>query len=139
MNKRDRLDKTDLRILKTLQRDARITNQSLAEEVSLSPSSCLQRVRRLEKDGFLQGYNARLNLDKISRHVMCIASVTLKNHTQDQFKAFEKLVNQIPEVVECYTVSGECDCFIRVIAPDMGRYLEINDRLCSTGEYEVSI
>ncbi len=133
------LDKLDLKILSALQSDARITNQKLAERVALSPSSCLQRVRRLEQEGYLQSYHAALNLSAISRHISCIATVTIKDHNQQDFDAFEALVDSIPEIVECYTVSGEFDFFVRVICPDMAHYLAINDRLVRTGDYTVSI
>lgn len=133
------LDKLDLKILSALQFDARITNQKLAERVALSPSSCLQRVRRLEQEGYLQSYHAHLNVAAISRHISCIATVTLKDHKQQDFEAFETLVESIPEIVECYTISGEFDFFLRVICPDMGHYLAINDRLVRSGDYSVSI
>lgn len=134
-----KIDKTDLKILEILQKDGRITNQELAENVHLSPSSCLQRVRRLEKEGVIQSYHARVNLDSIARHITCIATVSLRNHTQDEFKAFEALIAAIPEVVECYTVSGESDFFIRSICADMNRYLEINDELVGSSSYQVTI
>ena len=134
-----KIDKIDLKILETLQRDGRITNQNLAEKVCLSPSSCLQRVRRLEKEQVIRSYHARIDLSRIARHIMCIATVSLKNHTQDEFKAFESLVESIPEVVECYTVSGESDFFVRIICADMNRYLEINDQLVASSSYQVNI
>ena len=134
-----RLDNLDLKILAELQSDARITNQKLAERVALSPSSCLQRVRRLEQDGYLLSYHANLNLAAISRHISCIATVTIKDHNPQDFAAFEALVESIPEIVECYTVSGEFDFFLRVICPDMAHYLAINDSLVRSGDYSVSI
>lgn len=134
-----KIDKIDLKILETLQCYGRITNQDLAEKVCLSPSSCLQRVRRLERDQVIRSYHARIDLSHIARHIMCIATVSLKNHTQDEFKAFETLVESIPEVVECCTVSGESDFFIRIICADMNRYLEINDQLVSSSSYQVNI
>lgn len=139
MSKANKLDKTDVKILQTLQKEARITNQELAERVALSPSSCLQRVRRLETQGFIDSYHAKINLSAFCRHIMCIATVSMKNHTQEDFRAFETLVEQIPEVVECFTVSGEFDFFLRIICPDMRRYLEINERLVSSANYLMSI
>ena len=134
-----KIDKIDLKILQTLQRDGRITNQDLAEKVCLSPSSCLQRVRRLEKEQVIQSYHARIDLSRIARHIMCIATVSLKNHTQQEFKAFESLIASVPEIVECYTVSGESDFLIRIVCADMNRYLEINDQLVSSSSYQVTI
>ncbi|MCG8414981.1 MAG: Lrp/AsnC family transcriptional regulator [Pseudomonadales bacterium] len=137
--KSSKLDKIDLRILEILQRDGRITNQKLAEQVSLSPSSCLQRMRRLEQEGVIQSYHASLNLGSIARHIMCIATVSLRNHTQEEFNAFESLIASIPEVVECYTVSGESDFLLRILCPDMNRYVEINDQLVGDNRYQVTI
>ncbi|MEC8740741.1 MAG: Lrp/AsnC family transcriptional regulator, partial [Pseudomonadota bacterium] len=127
--KNTKLDKVDLRILQTLQKDGRITNQNLAERVNLSPSSCLQRVRRLDQAGVISYYLAHLNLGSIARHIICLATISVKNHTQEDFNAFEDLIESIPEVVECYTVSGESDFLLKVICADMRRYVEINDQL----------
>ena len=134
-----KLDKIDLKILETLQKKGRITNQDLAEQVCLSPSSCLQRVRRLENEGVIKSYHAKIDLAAVARHIMCIATISLKNYTQDEFKAFENLIEGIPEVVEFYTVSGESDFIIRIICADMNRYLEINDQLVSTSSNQVNI
>lgn len=134
-----KLDKIDLKILRTLQNNARITNQTLAEAINLSPSSCLQRVRRLESEGIISGYQARIELAEICRHIVCIATVAMKNHTPDEFRAFENLMTSIPEIVECYTVSGEFDFFLRVVCPDMTRYLEINEQLVASVNYAVTI
>ena len=134
-----KIDKIDMKILQTLQKNGRITNQDLAEKVCLSPSSCLQRVRRLENEQVIQSYHARIDLSRITRHIMCIATVSLKNHTQQEFKAFESLIESIPEIVECYTVSGESDFLIRIICADMNRYMEINDQLVGSSSYQVTI
>lgn len=134
-----KLDKIDLKILETLQQNGRITNQDLADKVCLSPSSCLQRVRRLESQQVIQSYHAKIDLAAVARHIMCIAAVSLKNHTHEEFIAFEGLVESIPEVVECYTVSGESDFIVRIICADMNRYLEINNQLVSSSTYQVNI
>ncbi len=134
-----KLDRIDQKILQILQHQGRITNQKLADQVSLSPSSCLQRVRRLETSGVIESYHARVNLTRVARHIICIATVSLRNHTQDEFTAFEALVEAIPEVVECFTVSGESDFLLRIICPDMNRYVEINDQLVASNSYQVTI
>ncbi|MFT4862691.1 MAG: DNA-binding Lrp family transcriptional regulator [Pseudohongiellaceae bacterium] len=134
-----KLDKIDLKILDTLQKKGRVTNQDLAERVCLSPSSCLQRVRRLENEGVINSYHAKINLASVARHIMCIATVSLKNYTQEEFKAFENRIDGIPEVVEFFTVSGESDFIIRIICADMNRYLEINDELVSTSSNQINI
>ncbi|WP_432474279.1 Lrp/AsnC family transcriptional regulator [Amphritea sp. HPY] len=123
------LDKISRNILKVLQQDARITNQNLADRVGLSPSSCLNRVRKLEQAGLIGPYLGVVDLAALCRTVTVIATVSLKDQSTDAFRAFQQTAEAIPEVVECYTVSGSFDIFLRIIAPDMSRYNEINDRL----------
>ncbi len=134
-----KLDRIDLKILSTLQSDARITNQNLAEAIALSPSSCLQRVRRLENSGIISNYHAQLELNQLCRHLTCIATVAMKNHTQEDFRAFESLIGDIDEIVECLTVSGEFDFFLRIVCPDMQRYVEINEQLVSSVKHAINI
>lgn len=140
MTKKRTIDRIDLKILSTLQSNARITNHDLSSEVNLSPSSCLQRVRRLEDEGFLESYMAMINLNKICRTVTVLLTVSLHDHTNTNFKTFEKVINDFPEIVECYTVSGNFDYFLRIVCPDMDRYLELNDNLieCMEGVANIS-
>ena len=91
MTKPGRLDRIDLKILAALQGDARITNQALADKVGLSPSPCLQRVKRLEQSGVLAGYLGRIALGRITHSVSVIATVSLESHAKDQFDQFEKV------------------------------------------------
>lgn len=123
------LDKISRKILSTLQQEARITNQELADRVGLSPSSCLNRVRKLEEAGLIGPYLSTLNLPKICRSVEVIVTVSLKDQSTDAFRTFQQAAQSHPEVVECYTVSGTFDFFLRIVAPDMMRYNEINDQL----------
>jgi Lrp/AsnC family transcriptional regulator of ectoine degradation len=128
-----RIDRTDIAILATLQQAARITNHDLAARVHLSPSSCLQRVRKLEKAGVLHSYHARIEFERIGRSVTVIAEATLNNHEQADFKRFEEAVDAIPEVVECLKVSGECDYILRFVCSDMTQYHALSERLLDTG------
>lgn len=123
------LDRISRKILSILQQEARITNQELADRVGLSPSSCLNRVRKLEQEGLIGPYLSHLNLPALCRSVTVIATVRLKDQSTDAFRAFQEATQQHPEVVECYTVSGSFDIFLRIVAPDMTRYNEINDQL----------
>jgi len=140
MTKKRAIDRIDLKILSILQNNARITNHDLSAEVNLSPSSCLQRVRRLEDEGFLDSYMAIINLNKICRTVTVLLTVSLHDHTNTNFKTFEAAINDFPEIVECYTVSGNFDYFLRIVCPDMDRYLELNDKLieCMEGVANIS-
>lgn len=123
------LDKISRKILSTLQQEAKITNQELADRVGLSPSSCLNRVRKLEDAGLIGPYLSTLNLPKICRSVEVIVTVSLKDQSTEAFRTFQQAAQSHPEVVECYTVSGTFDFFLRIVAPDMMRYNEINDQL----------
>ncbi|WP_033407233.1 Lrp/AsnC family transcriptional regulator [Kiloniella laminariae] len=134
MTKNLQLDKMDQKILSILQKEARITNQELSERVNLSPSSCLNRVRKLEERGLIGPFFGMVDLERVCRSVMVIATVTLKDHSREQFKAFQDYVQDIPEVVECYMVSGSFDFCLRIVAPDMARYNEINDYLLDATE-----
>ncbi|MDI3323359.1 Lrp/AsnC family transcriptional regulator [Pontibacterium granulatum] len=133
------LDKINRKILSILQQDARITNQDLAERVNLSPSSCLNRVRKLEQQGLIGPYLGVVDLATLCRSVTVIATVSLKDQSTDAFRAFQQAAQDIPEVVECYIVSGTFDIFLRIVAPDMNRYNEINDRLLDLQPGKVNI
>ena len=123
------LDRLDLRILAILQADGRITNQALAEKVALSPSACLARVRRLEADGLILGYHARLDIERIRPTVTIYGEVTLKSHRPADLAAFEAVLLDIPEVVEAAQVSGPFDYLIKVVTPDIRSWGDLADRL----------
>ncbi|OUS39654.1 transcriptional regulator ['Osedax' symbiont bacterium Rs2_46_30_T18] len=124
-----RLDKINRNILSLLQSDARITNQELAQHVNLSPSSCLNRVKKLEQAGLIGPYIGVVNLDKACRSVMAIITVKLQDQSTDGFQNFLSCARAIPELIECYTVSGSFDMFLRVAAADMIRFNQIVDEL----------
>ena len=124
------LDQIDLRILERLQIDGRMTNQELAEAVGLSPSPCLNRVRRLEKAGVISSYQAHIELSKVCRHVDVIAAVTLRDHG---LKDFEVMVAGMRFVIECTKVSGPIDYLVRFICPDIAAYQMLSDELLKLG------
>jgi DNA-binding Lrp family transcriptional regulator len=128
-----KLDQLDIKILDKLQTDARITNQDLADAVGLSPSPCLQRVKRLEKAGIIASYRVQIDLNAICRHVDVIAAVTLKSHGLEEFADFERSVAGMQHVVECTKVSGNIDYFVRFICPDIGAYQMLSDELLKLG------
>ena len=127
------LDRIDLKILAALQADGRITNQALADQVALSPSACLSRVRRLEREGFIQGYHARLDIERIRPTLTVYGEVTLKSHRPAELLAFEAALAAIPEVVEAAQVSGPFDYLIKVVCPDVRAWGELADRLLQEG------
>ena len=128
-----KLDRLDFKILAQLQRNGRITNVDLADAVGLSPSPCLQRVKRLEKAGIIASYRVQIDLNSICRHVDVIAAVTLKSHGLEEFADFERSVAGMQHVVECTKVSGNIDYFVRFICPDIGAYQMLSDELLKLG------
>lgn len=124
-----KLDRIDRRILATLQADGRITNQALAEQVALSPSACLARVRHLEKAGVIEGYGARLNPWSMEASLILYAEVWLKGHHPDDLARFEAAIADIPEIVEASYVSGPFDYLIKVVVPDMASWIELSEGL----------
>jgi len=128
-----RLDQIDLRILACLQANARVTNQELADAVGLSPSPCLQRVKRLEKAGIINSYHASIDLAKVCRHVDVIAAVTLNSHGLEDFQIFETMVEKMRFVVECTKVSGPIDYLVRFVCPDISSYQMLSDELLKLG------
>jgi len=119
------LDEIDRQILRTLSRDGRISNQKLAETVHLSPTAVLERVKRLTRDGFILGYEARLNPDKLGAGMMVFIEVVLDRTTPDVMKAFKAAVQVRPEILECHLVAGGFDYLIKTRVADMGSYREL--------------
>lgn len=117
-----KLDRLNLRILQTLQTSGRITNLDLAEAVALSPSPCLERVKRLERDGYIRHYLAEIDLDACLPHLRLMAEVTLENHRKEDFHRFEQAVAGIPEVVSCYKIAGPYDYTMDVVCRDHRHY-----------------
>ncbi|MEH6446119.1 MAG: Lrp/AsnC family transcriptional regulator [Oceanospirillaceae bacterium] len=124
-----RLDKINRNILSLLQQDARITNQELAKKINLSPSSCLNRVKKLEELGLIGPYIGIVNLERACRSVMAIITVKLQDQSTEGFQSFLRCAKGIPELVDCYTVSGGFDMILRVAAADMVRFNQIVDQL----------
>lgn len=116
------IDSTDRRILAALQRNGRLTNVELAEEVGLSPSPCLRRVRQLEKDGFIDRYVAHLNPKKLGYPMTVFVRVWLDGQGADTVNSFIEAVQKLDEVVECHLIAGDCDFLLRVIAADLDGY-----------------
>ncbi len=122
---KERLDTADRNILKLLQEDGRITNADLARKVGLSPPSMLQRVRRLEQKGFVRGYTAQLDPEKLGYTLQIMAMVSLSMHQEKPIEMFIKEIMDIPEVLECYHVSGDYDFMLKIVAKDMHDYERI--------------
>ncbi|MHC9083811.1 Lrp/AsnC family transcriptional regulator [Luteimonas sp. RIT-PG2_3] len=132
-----KLDRTDLKILNVLQEDARITNQALANQVSLSPSACLTRVRTLEAQGLISGYRAHVAVDRIRSATIVLALVAFKQHALDGFDGFDARIRQMPEIVEASRISGDYDYTMRVLVSDVHEWKDISRELLG-GNYGVA-
>jgi Lrp/AsnC family transcriptional regulator, leucine-responsive regulatory protein len=108
------LDAFDLKILEALQKDGRLTNNELADRIALSASQCSRRRSRLEAEGYIQGYQARLDRQKVGLDLLVVISVTLATHNRDNARRFAALVNDLPEVLEAYALTGEMDYHLKV-------------------------
>lgn len=118
----ERLDKADRHILRLMQINGRMTNADIAREVKLSPPSTLQRIRKLEQKGYIKGYTTLLDLEKLGYQIAVFAQVSLSLHQDEPIEGFVDAVTAIPEVLECYHVSGEYDFLLKVVAKDMADY-----------------
>jgi Lrp/AsnC family leucine-responsive transcriptional regulator len=116
------LDTIDCRIITELQADARLSNVELAERVGLSPSPCLRRVKRLERDGYIIGYRAALNRERVGLGFSVFVGVKIDSHANERALTFEEAVCALPEVIACHLVSGEADYFLEVVVPDLAHY-----------------
>lgn len=120
---RMKLDRYDRRILVELQGDGRLSNQDLAERIGLSPSPCLRRVRALEEAGFITGYYAELDTQKLDLSLMVLLSISMDRHTPERFERFDAAVKDMPEVLECLLITGrEADYQLKVVVRDMDAY-----------------
>ncbi|WP_420591490.1 Lrp/AsnC family transcriptional regulator [Bacterioplanoides sp.] len=114
------LDRTDRRILELLQRDGSLSNLELADKIGLSPSPCSRRVKALEDSGVIEGYRAHLDAKKLGLNLMALISVSMDRHTPERFENFEHLLQQCPQVLECYLITGQsADYVIKVVVEDM--------------------
>jgi len=123
-----KLDKQDRAILSALQRDGRMPNATLAQTVNLSESACLRRVRALEESGLIEGYAAQLNQQLAGYPVNVFVSITLDRQAQTDLQSFDAAMRAIPEVMECYLMTGEHDYLLRVVVADMSDFERIHSR-----------
>ncbi|TMP88901.1 AsnC family transcriptional regulator [Pseudoalteromonas ruthenica] len=119
------LDRIDLAILDVLQRNGRISNVNLAKQVNLSPSPCLDRVKRLESEGFIEGYHAKLSEQKLNQSLLAHVQVSLVTSNTSVFKTFKEHILNTPQVVECDMVAGGYDYLLKVRVSDMDEYRQV--------------
>lgn len=123
------MDKIDRGILEILQRDGRITNLELAERIGLSPTATSERFRRLTKEGYVTGFGARLDPQKLGFGLLAFIEVVLDKTTPDAFARFAEAVNRAPEVLECHMVAGGFDYLLKARLKDMGAYRDFLGRI----------
>lgn len=116
------MDSKDRQILQALQADGRLTNQDLSERVNLSPSPCLRRVRLLEEQGVIKGYTALVDQKAWGLPVTVFIRVKLERHSDDAVNAFERIIQEMPQVMDCWLMTGRSDYLLRVIAADLDDY-----------------
>lgn len=124
-----RLDRADVRILRELQQDAKLSNTALAARVGLSESACLRRVRLLEQAQVIQRYTAVLNAAKVGLAVSFIIRITLRAQTDRDLSAFEQAIAAVPEVTECDLTTGESDYVLRVVARDAEDFERLHSKV----------
>lgn len=116
------IDQLDYKILSILQADAKITNVQLAEKIGLSPASTLERVRKLEVQGFIKDYQAQLDPHKLALQVNIWLQIRLHHLTKENIKIFQQAIRKLPEIICCYQVIGDADFLVNILTIDMAAY-----------------
>ena len=120
----EQIDQTDLQILRTLQNNAKLTTKELAEAVHLTPTPVFERLKRLERQGYIRKYVAVLDAEKLGMSMVVFCKVKLRHMNRDIAADFVSRIREIPEVTECYNTSGDYDYLLKVRARDMRQYQE---------------
>lgn len=118
------LDQADIRILDLLQNDARLTNKEIADKIGKSVTPVYERIKWMEREGFIQRYVAVLDKNKIGKSLVAFTNVQLKEHSHPMLKAFEKDIVRFDEVLECYHMTGLYDYLLKIVVKDMTEYQE---------------
>jgi len=118
----EELDETDIRILRTLQANSKLTTKELANAVNLSPSPVFERMKRLEREGYIERYVAVINPKKVGNSFIVLCNIRLKQHNREYGKQFMEAIRKIDEVTECYNTSGDYDFMMKIYARDMEHY-----------------
>ena len=121
-----KIDETDRRILKTLQKLGRLSNSDLADQINLSASACHRRVQRLESEGIIKDYVALLDPRKINRKSTVFVEITLSGQADTILEAFERAVALVPDVLECHLMAGKADYMLKVVAGDTDDFARIH-------------
>jgi len=117
-----KLDATDQKLLKLLQKDSNQTVKALAKQLDKSTTPIFERIKKLEKEGLIEGYSARLNAKKIGLKQIVFIAISLQGHTRSYLEKFVKEINNFPEVIECHRVSGNFDYLLKLVVQDIESY-----------------
>ena len=121
------LDRYDLNILRHLQDDGSLSNQELAEHVGLTAAPCSRRVKQLEESGVIRDRVVRVNDRAVNLNLTALLHIVMDKHIPERFAEFEQVVSQLPEVMECYLMTGDFDYLMRVVTPDLQTYQQFLD------------
>lgn len=119
------LDRIDRNILVELQKDGRLSNVELSRRVGLSPTPCLERVRRLEQQGYIQGYHARVDPNKLGAAMLVFVEITLTKTSADIFAEFSAAIRKLDDIQECHLVAGDFDFLLKARVADMSSYRKL--------------
>lgn len=117
-----KLDRVDKQIIKILQKEGRLANNELARRIGLTTTPTLERVKRLEKEGIIEGYAAKVNKESVGRGLTAFVTVTLSIHKLNLLEEFTKAVQEIPEILACYNTTGDGDFLLQVVVQDTKHY-----------------
>jgi Lrp/AsnC family leucine-responsive transcriptional regulator len=126
MQSNNTLDRYDIKILHELQQDGALSNQDLAERVGLTAAPCSRRVKQLEESGVIAARVVRIDERKVNLSVIVLLNISMDKHTPERFETFEQAIADIPEVMECYVITGNtADYQLKIAVPDLESYYEI--------------
>ena len=124
-----KLDKFDIKIIEFLQKNSDVTKAKLASHIGLSVSPCWERVKRLEKNGVIEGYSAKINYDAVAKKSTYFVHVILRSHKRSDWKKFEEAIVEVPEIVECYSMGGSIDYVLKLDVKDVDSYQGVYESL----------
>lgn len=122
VTKKKPLDRIDLKILKALQLNARLSYVELADRVGLSTTPCMERVKRLENQGYIEGYHAKINASQLGLELLVFLEITLSNQSAESFQAFKETAESLSYVQECHLISGPSDYLLKLRLPNLKSY-----------------
>lgn len=120
------IDETDYAMLMLLQKDGRLSNVKMANKLNLSETPCWRRLKRLEEEGYIQAYQAKLDRRRLGFGVLAFVEITFSTHTEEALVNFEQAVQQIPEVLSCHNLSGESDYLLQVVSENLESYEKLS-------------